>query len=98
MLFIKIFIIYYLLFMTIILLSSFSIKIRDIDYIIILGNALNNNKPSRILKLRLDCSIKYINKFPKSYVIVTGGVTSNNKKSEAGVMKEYLSKMDKLKL
>lgn len=92
MLFIKIFIIYYLIFMTIILLSSFSIKINDIDYIVILGNALNNNKASIILELRLKKSLKYINRFKKAMIIVTGGITSNNTKSEAEVMKDYLIK------
>lgn len=90
MLFIKIFIVYLLIFMTIVLLSSFSIDVNNIDYIIILGNALEDNKPSKILKYRLDHSFKYINEFNNCKVIVSGGITSNNTKSEAEIMKNYL--------
>lgn len=63
---------------------------KDVDYILILGTTTFNDKPSEILKYRLDNALKYINKYCNSTVIVSGSSNRNNHVSEAMIMKDYL--------
>lgn len=57
---------------------------------IILGSQVQNKQPSPALKNRLDTALKYEKQFPQIKIVVTGGIGSGEKYSEAEVMGEYL--------
>ncbi len=63
---------------------------KDVDYIIILGAKIWDDEPSPILQKRLDTSIKYLNKYPDTKVIVSGGKGCDEEYTEAQIMKTYL--------
>ena len=65
-------------------------RLADTQYIVVLGNKLDNNKPSKALIERLNGSIQLSEKYPKAQIVVTGGLTSGNTITEAEVMKAYL--------
>lgn len=60
------------------------------NYEVILGGGLNGRNPGILLKNRLDLGIKYLEKYPESKVIVSGGQGPNEEVSEAYAMKNYL--------
>lgn len=63
---------------------------QNLDYIIVLGAQVRENRPSVVLKYRLDAAIDYLNKNPDTVCIVSGGQGGNEPFSEAKVMAEYL--------
>lgn len=63
---------------------------KDLDYIIVLGALVYEDRPSSILAARLDSAIEYLNENPKTMCIVSGGQGSNEPFSEAYGMKRYL--------
>lgn len=63
---------------------------QGLDYIIVLGAQVRQNGPSRVLKMRLDGALAYLEKNPGTRVIVSGGQGSNEPESEAACMKRYL--------
>lgn len=75
----------------IILLGSFDSNTDNADYIIVLGHQLDNDKADEVLKYRLRKTLKYLDEYDCK-CILSGGITSNNTKSEASIMKEYLIK------
>ena len=92
--FIVIFILFLIVFIILsnLILTGYNLKIsekNDIDYLIILGNILENNKPGYLLRNRLDKSIEYYNRHKNIKIIVSGGKTSGDI-SEAEAMKNYL--------
>ncbi|SKC73769.1 YdcF family protein [Maledivibacter halophilus] len=65
--------------------------LEDIDYVLILGAGIIDDRPSLELKYRLDKAIKFIEKNPSiKKVILCGGVGEDEKFSEAYVMEKYL--------
>lgn len=60
------------------------------DYIIVLGARLNGDTPSKLLRYRLDATVKYHQAFPKTMIIVSGGHGTGEQISEAKAMKNYL--------
>lgn len=58
--------------------------------VIVLGCKVKENKPSLMLKHRLDAAVKYLKKNPESKCVVSGGQGSNETETEASVMKNYL--------
>ncbi|MEG6612356.1 YdcF family protein [Pseudoclostridium thermosuccinogenes] len=60
------------------------------DYLIILGAGLNGETVSLTLKQRLDKGIEYLNRYPDTKVIVSGGQGYGEDISEAEAMKRYL--------
>ena len=64
--------------------------LTDTRYIVVLGNKLDNNKPSQALIERLDGAIQLSGKYPDAQIVVTGGLTSGNSITEAEIMKAYL--------
>lgn len=62
------------------------------DYIVVLGaGLLNGDQISATLKNRLDSTLEYIDKYDKGEtIVVSGGKGSDEKISEAEVMKKYL--------
>lgn len=63
---------------------------QNLDYIIVLVAQVRENRPSVVLKYRLDAAIDYLNKNPDTVCIVSGGQGGNEPFSEAKVMAEYL--------
>lgn len=65
-------------------------ELKNVDYIVVLGNKLNDNSPSAALLKRLEKTVILANKYNDAKIIVSGGVSKGNTKSEAMVMKDYL--------
>lgn len=73
--------------------SQFQAKARDgADCMIVLGAWWKNDRPSYILKQRLDTAIAYLQQNPDTYVIASGGKGSNEVIPEAEGMAMYLEK------
>ena len=88
-----IFLILILIFVCSVFLFSMSDCDKFCDYVIVLGaRILDESRPCRALENRLICAIDYLNKFPKSKIIVTGGQGIDEVTTEASVMKKYLIK------
>lgn len=60
------------------------------NVIVVLGCKVNGEKPSRMLRRRLDAGYKALEKHKDTICIVSGGQGSNEKISEALAMKNYL--------
>lgn len=61
------------------------------DYLIVLGAGLKGNNLSTVLKGRLDAAIKCVNKYNyKGKIVVSGGQGSDEDRSEADAMYQYL--------
>ena len=63
---------------------------KPVDYIIVAGAQVYANSPSPVLKYRLDKALEYLNSYPDTICIVTGGKGSNELRPEAEIMAEYL--------
>lgn len=62
----------------------------EADYVIVLGAKVNGIYPSLSLKSRLDTAVEYLEKYPDSKVIVSGGKGPDEGVSEAKCMYNYL--------
>ena len=60
------------------------------DYLIVLGAAVHGDEPSLSLMNRLDGALDYLEKFPDTTVIVSGGQGDGENISEARCMSDYL--------
>lgn len=60
------------------------------DYIIVLGAALIDDKPSKALIDRLNTAYEQFQKYPDTTIICSGGKVKSKRYSEAEVMEEYL--------
>ena len=69
---------------------SYDRDIDNVDYLIVLGCKLNNNKPTATLISRIDKAVSYLDDNPECKVIVSGGITEGNTLSEADVMEKLL--------
>ena len=73
------------------IISHFSDQgIDKLNYLIVLGAQVYNDKPSVVLKFRLDKAIEYLMDNPETKCIVSGGQGDNEPKPEAEVMAQYL--------
>ncbi len=75
---------------SLILIGTASDKNRKTDFLIILGAGLKGDTVSLTLKERLNTGIEYLNKFPDTKVIVTGGQGFGEDITEAEAMEKYL--------
>lgn len=77
-----------------IFLGMIKIKENDIssnfDYIIVLGEKLDDNEMSDILVDRLNCAFKLYKKNKNAKLILSGGLISKNTISEASIMSDFL--------
>lgn len=74
-----------------ILTGAYVNDLHDIDYVLILGAGIVDDKPSLELKYRLDKAINFIETNPNiKKVILCGGVGRGERFSEAYVMEKYL--------
>ena len=62
----------------------------NLDYVIVLGAQVHADKPSVVLKYRLDEAILYLNENSETVCIVAGGQGKNEPYSEAYGMAQYL--------
>lgn len=62
----------------------------DLDYLLVLGAQIKENKVSKNLKKRLDTALIYLRQNKRTQVIVSGGRGTNELISEAAAMKAYL--------
>ena len=60
------------------------------DYLIILGAGLNGDVPSISLRERLSAGAEYLEKYPDTIVVVSGGQGRGETVTEAEAMKKYL--------
>lgn len=60
------------------------------QYVIVLGAGVNGKTPSRSLQERLNAAIAYLNQYPNSICIVSGGQGSGEDITEAQCMEDYL--------
>ncbi len=65
---------------------------RGMDYLLVLGAQISENKVTKNLSKRLDTAIAYLNENPDTLVIVSGGRGTKELPSEAAAMKAYLLK------
>ncbi len=73
--------------------SSDSISAQDkIDYVVILGCGLKEDKPDKILQSRLDTAVEFLEKYPDSVAICTGGQGKDEPIPEATAMEKALLK------
>lgn len=75
------------------IISKFDDKgIKDLDYIIVLGALVYDDRPSIVLQYRLDKAYQYLKENKNTKCIVSGGQGKNEKYSEAKIMSDYLIK------
>ena len=74
----------------VIMAGSLSFNTAKADKVIVLGYALKDNRATDTLFNRISEAYEYAEDNPDSKLIVTGGVTGKNDKSEAEVMKSIL--------
>ncbi len=60
------------------------------ETVIVLGCKVNGDRPSLMLKRRLDTAAAYLKENPDAICIVSGGQGDNETRSEASVMSDYL--------
>ena len=73
-----------------IVMGSVSFNTDRADQVIVLGYQLDNNQASETLLNRISVAYDYAKKNQESQLIVTGGTTGKNSKSEAEVMQSTL--------
>ena len=61
------------------------------DYAIVLGLALENGEPAPDLLARLDTARDYLQKYPESKLVLTGGNADESGLTEAAVMRDILA-------
>ena len=87
MLYIIVFILVYAL---LILIFGINLNNQKADYLIVLGSGLYHDKETLVMIKRINRAALYLLNNVDCKVIVSGGITDNNKLSEAEVMKKLL--------
>lgn len=64
------------------------------DHAIVLGLALENGEPAPDLLARLDTAKAYLEKYPETRLILTGGNADESGRTEAAVMRDILLEKD----
>jgi len=64
----------------------------EAPYLIVLGAGLNGTEPSLALKWRLEAALDYLNEYPDTIAIVSGGQGRGEDITEAEAMKNWLVK------
>ncbi len=62
----------------------------DSATVVVLGAGLRGERPSRILRERLDAAVDYLCDHPDAVCIVSGGQGADEMRTEASVMRDYL--------
>lgn len=74
----------------VILCNSISFNTSKADKVFVLGYQLEDNQMTSTLVSRVDKAFEYAKNNKDSMIIVSGGITKNNKVSEASLMKNTL--------
>jgi uncharacterized SAM-binding protein YcdF (DUF218 family) len=74
----------------VILINGKKSKLKEVDYLIILGARINGNRITKSLKYRLDTALEFLENNKQTKVIVSGGRGEGENITEAQAMKEYL--------
>lgn len=64
---------------------------RATEYLIVLGAEVRGEEPSNSLRKRLDKAIEYVEEYPNTVLVLSGGRGPGEEISEARVMFDYLS-------
>lgn len=81
----------YVTVLTAFMIAANSDKPENPDAVIVLGCKVNGEKPSKMLRRRLDSAVTYLNENEDVICIVSGGKGGDEKISEAQAMKAYLT-------
>ena len=73
------------------IIRHFGDKEEDVDYLIVLGAQVYEDRPSLVLKYRLDRAAEYLRDHPDTVCIVSGGQGENEPFPEAEGMYRYLT-------
>lgn len=65
---------------------------RNLDYVIVMGTDLVDNKISKSLKRRLDSAVEYAKDNPNTVFVLSGGRSDYDRSTEATVMYHYMIK------
>lgn len=68
-----------------------SVPEQGLDYVIVLGARVRNEKPTRALRKRLDRAVEYAKHNPNTIFILSGGQGPDEEISEAKCMYDYLA-------
>ncbi len=79
------------LFVEALIIRHFGDKEEDVDYLIVLGAQVFEDRPSLVLKYRLDRAAEYLAAHPDTICIVSGGQGTNEPFPEAEGMYRYLT-------
>ena len=80
-----------LLIMLTVIFSNAHTRIQgNLDYVIVVGTNLVDNKISKSLKRRLDCAIEYARGNPNTVFVLSGGRSEYGRNTEATVMYHYM--------
>lgn len=74
-----------------ILSASSSDTAPESEYLLVLGAGVNGTKPSKSLRERLNAAIEYLQQYPRTICVVSGGQGAREEISEAQCMTEYLT-------
>lgn len=64
---------------------------ENVSVVIVPGAKIHGDYPSRMLKQRLDKALELLNKNERAVCVVSGGQGSDERRTEASVMKDYLA-------
>ena len=70
--------------------SGMYARVQDCDTVIVLGCLVNGEKPSLLLKYRIDAAAEYLEAHPEAVCIVSGGMGERESITEASCMKREL--------
>ena len=70
--------------------SADGTEATEADYLIVLGCQVNGTVPSRMLRQRIDAAAEYLNAYPDSIAIVSGGMGAGERITEAECMAQEL--------
>lgn len=65
----------------------------EADYLVVLGAKVNGTRPSKILRYRIEKAAWYLEQYPDTKVVVSGGKGTDEGTSEAAAMKNELVKL-----
>lgn len=69
-----------------------TVEQKNLDYVIVMGTDLVDNRISPSLKKRLDCAVAYAKENPDTIFVLSGGRSDYDRSTEATVMYYYMIK------
>ena len=72
--------------------NAHTVEQKNLDYVIVMGTDLVDNRISPSLKKRLDCAVAYAKENPDTIFVLSGGRSDYDRSTEATVMYYYMIK------